>query len=99
MSVVAVKIFAFSYLVGWVDTCFSSLFTALDRPGRSLLVAVFGTVVFPVASLFILTSIWDLNGVWLMAPVSAFASGILTLVLAGTMRPGMAGKDTANKQE
>lgn len=85
MSVIAVKIFAFSYLAGWVDTCFSSFFTALDRPGRSLLVAVFGTMVFPIAALFLLTAQWGLAGVWLMAPVSAFASAILTLFLAGTL--------------
>jgi len=86
MSVTAVRIFAFSYLVGWIDTCFSSLFTALDMPGRSLTVSVFGTLVFPVAFLFILTAIWDLNGVWLMAPVSALASGVVTLLLARALR-------------
>lgn len=85
MSVTAVKIFAFSYLIGWIDTCFASLFTALDRPGRSLLAAVFGTLVFPVTFLFVLTPVWDLNGVWMMAPASAIASGILTLILAKTM--------------
>ena len=87
MSVTAVQIFAFSYLVGWIDTCFSSLFTALDMPGRSLMVSIFGTLVFPVAFLFILTAVWDLKGVWLMAPVSALASGILTLILAKTINP------------
>lgn len=86
MSVIAVKIFAFSYLAGWMDTCFASLFTALDLPGRSLLVSVFGTMVFPIAFLFILTPVWGLNGVWLMAPASAFASGIVTLLLARSLR-------------
>ena len=86
MSMTAVKIFAFSYLVGWIDTCFSSLFTALDMPGRSLLVSVFGTIVFPVAFLFVLTAMWGLNGVWMMAPVSALASGIVTLFLARVLR-------------
>lgn len=86
MSVTAVQIFAFSYLVGWVDTCFSSLFTTMDMPGRSLAVSVFGTLVFPIAFLFILTAVWDLNGVWLMAPASAFASGILTLILARPLK-------------
>ncbi|MBQ6401779.1 MAG: MATE family efflux transporter [Firmicutes bacterium] len=86
MSVTAVKIFAFSYLVGWIDMCVSSLFTALDRPGRSLLAAVFGTLVFPVAFLFILTALWGLNGVWLMAAVSGAASAALTLILARPLR-------------
>ena len=88
VSVTAIKIFSFSYLVGWIDMCFSSFFTALERPIRSLVVSLFGTLVFPVAFLFILTAIWNLNGVWLMASVAATASGILTLILAKTMKIG-----------
>ena len=86
MSRTAVKPFAFSYLSGWIDSCYSSYFTALDRPGRSFLAAVFGTLVFPVAFLFMLTPLWGLNGVWLMAPASAAASGIVTLVLYRTLQ-------------
>ena len=86
MSVTAIKLFSFSYLVGWIDMCFSSYFTALERPGRSLLVSFFGTLFFPISCLFILTSLFGLNGVWLMPTVSAIASGILTLILATNMR-------------
>ena len=86
ISITAIKIFSFSYLIGWIDMCFSSFFTALDRPVRSLLVSFFGTLVFPIAFLFLLTSIWGLNGVWLMASAAAAASGILTLILAKTLK-------------
>jgi len=86
MSVTAIKIFSFSYLVGWVDSSFSSFFTALDRPARSMVAAAFGTLVFPIASLFLLTSTLGLNGIWLTAPVSALASAVLALVLAKTMK-------------
>ncbi len=86
VSITAVRLFSFSYLLDWADMCFSSLFTALDRPVRSLLVSFFGTLVFPIAFLFILTPIWRLNGVWLMPAVSGAASGILTIVLAVTMK-------------
>ena len=86
MSVTAIKLFSFSYLVGWIDMCFSSYFTALERPGRSLLVSFFGTLFFPISCLFILTPLFGLNGVWLMPTVSAIASGILTLILATNMR-------------
>ena len=85
-SIIAIRIFAFSYLAGWIDMCFSSYFTALDRPARSFLVSLFGTLVFPIAFLFLLSGLWGLNGVWLMAPVSAVASGILTLALARTLK-------------
>lgn len=86
VSLTAIKIFSFSYLAGWIDMCFSSFFTALDRPVRSLIVSFFGTLFFPIAFLFILTSIWGLTGVWLMACVAACASGILTLILAATLK-------------
>ena len=86
VSLTAIRIFSFSYLFGWIDMCFSSYFTALDRPVRSLLVSLSGTLFFPVAFLFILTMIWGLNGVWLMSCAAGFASGILTLILARTLK-------------
>lgn len=82
MSIVAMKLFSVSYLFGWVDMCFSSYFTALERPVRSLLVSFFGTLIFPVAFLFILSDIWGLNGIWLMPTVAGVASAIFTLILA-----------------
>ena len=93
MSITAIRIFSFSYLVGWVDSSFSSFFTALDRPARSMVVAAFGTLVFPIAALFLLTPILGLNGIWLTAPVSAFASAVLALVLAKTMKLDTVGID------
>ena len=85
-SITAIKIFSFSYLTGWIDMCFSSYFTAIDRLVRSFVVSLFSTLVFPIAFLFALTAIWGLNGVWLMAFVSATASSILTLVLAKALK-------------
>ncbi|MCI8513428.1 MAG: MATE family efflux transporter [Lachnospiraceae bacterium] len=81
VSRVAIKLFSFSYLVGWIDMCFSSFFTALDKPVCSFTVAFFGTLIFPILFLFILSSIWDLDGIWLMPAISGMASAILTLIL------------------
>ncbi len=86
LSISAMKIFAFSYLVGWMDTCFSSFFTALERPARSFIVSLFGTLIFPILFLFILSGIWELNGIWLMPTIAGIASGILTLLLAATLK-------------
>ena len=86
MSVTAVKIFALSYLAGWIDMTFSSLFTSLERPIRSLLVSLMGTMVLPIVFLFTFTQIWGLTGVWLMAPTSAAVSGAFTIILAKTMK-------------
>jgi len=81
----SMKIFAFSYLVGWVDTCFSSFLTALEQPARSLIVSLFGSFIFPVLFLCILTQAWELNGVWLTPTVAGLASAVLTFVLVCTI--------------
>ncbi len=86
VSIVGMELFSISYLTGWVDMCFSSYFTAIERPMRSLLTSFFGTLVFPIAFLFLLTPLWQLNGVWLSAFASCTASAIFTLFLVGTMR-------------
>ena len=86
LSVSGMGIFAFSYLTGWVDMCFSSYFTALERPARSLLTSFFGTLVFPIGCLALLTPIWQLDGVWLTSIVSGIASAIFTVVVAATMK-------------
>lgn len=86
MSIGAMRIFAFSYLPGWIDMCFSSFFTALERPVRSLLVSLFGTLVFPVAFLFILGGFWNLDGIWWMPTAAGTASGLFTVILARTMK-------------
>ncbi|MEA5012264.1 MAG: MATE family efflux transporter [Angelakisella sp.] len=86
VSIVGMKLFSISYLTGWVDMCFSSYFTALERPVRSLLTSLFGTLVFPISFLFILTPIWQLNGVWLTSIAACTASAILTVIFAVTMK-------------
>ncbi len=86
VSIVGMKLFSISYLTGWVDMCFSSYFTAVERPVRSLLTSFFGTLLFPILFLFILTPVFALNGVWYAVIASCTASAIMTLILAITMK-------------
>ena len=86
VSIIGMKLFSLSYITGWVDMCFSSFFTALERPVRSLLTSFFGTLVFPIGFLFILTPIWKLNGVFLTAFFASTASAIVTIIFALTMK-------------
>ncbi len=86
VSIIGMKLFSLSYFTGWVDMCFSSFFTAVERPVRSLLTSFFGTLVFPIGCLFILSPIWQLNGVWLTPLFSSFASAIVTIIFALTMK-------------
>ena len=86
VSITGMKLFSLSYLTGWVDMCFSSYFTALERPKRSMLTSFFGTLVFPIAALFILTEFLQLNGVWLSALASCTVSAIFTMILYISMK-------------
>ena len=89
VSIIGMKLFSLSYLTGWVDMCFSSYFTALERPARSMLTSFFGTLVFPIGALFVLTPFLELNGVWLSALVSCTASAIFTVILYLTLKPNI----------
>ena len=82
----AMAIFVFSYLAGWIDLCFSSYFTALDMPARSLMVSFWGTFVLPVVLLLVLTPVFGLTGIWLMAPIASALSGVATLLLYKSSR-------------
>ena len=86
VSIIGMKLFSLSYITGWVDMCFSSFFTALEKPVRSLLTSFFGTLVFPIGFLFILTPIWQLNGIWLSAFFSCTVSAVVTIIFALTMK-------------
>ena len=86
VSIIGMKLFSLSYLTGWVDMCFSSYFTALERPARSMLTSFFGTLVFPIGALFILTPFLKLNGVWLSAVASCTLSAIFTVILYLTLK-------------
>ena len=86
VSIVGMKLFSLSYLTGWVDMCFSSYFTALERPGRSVLTSFFGTLVFPVLALFALAPWLGLNGVWLSPLASCTVSAVFTVILYGTLK-------------
>lgn len=86
VSITGMKLFSLSYLTGWVDMCYSSYFTALERPVRSLLTSIFGTLVFPIAAILILTPFLKLNGIWLSSLLSSTFSAILSIIIAVTLK-------------
>ena len=86
VSIVGMKLFSLSYITGWVDMCFSSYFTALERPARSMLTSFFGTLIFPIVALFVLAPWLGLNGVWLSSFVSCTASAVFTVILYSTLK-------------
>ena len=86
LTIVGMRFFSLSYLFGWIDMCLSSYFTALERPARSMMSAFFGTLVFPIASLFIMSSEFGITGVWLSAFLSSALSAAFSLILYFTLK-------------
>lgn len=81
MSIRAMKLFSFSYLVSFAGIISSSFFTALDRPLASLVLSACQTFLFPVLCLTVLPAFLGLDGVWL----TSLAAGTMTAVLAGIL--------------
>lgn len=80
ISISGIELFAISYLTGWVDICFSSYFTAVEKPIYSLLIAFWGTVIIPIVFLVLFTPIWHLNGIWITIITASIVSAILTII-------------------
>lgn len=85
MSVHGMQIFAFSYLFSWCPVLSGSFFTALNRPAFSLITASCHTLIFPIASLSLLSGFLGLSGIWLSAPTASACSFILSLTFLKTM--------------
>ncbi len=86
LALFCLKLFSYSYFFGWIDSCFSSCFTSLELPMRSLLLSLFGALIFPVVFLFILAPVWHLKGVFLMPFYASAASAVLATGLALTLK-------------
>lgn len=86
MSMTAMSLYAFAYLVNWVDGCLSGYLTALEHPGRSLAVSLLGTIVFPTICLALMVPSLGLNGVWLMPFAAGILSAIAALVAVNTLK-------------
>lgn len=85
LSIHAMKLYALSYLVNWIDGCLSGFLTALGQAGRSFVVSIMGTLVFPLVGLAIMVPSMRLDGVCLMPLLSGVANAVLAIVLVITM--------------
>lgn len=88
LSIHAMRLYALSYLVNWIDGCLSGFLTALGQAGRSFVVSIMGTLVLPLAGLAILVPSMGLDGVCLTPLLSGAVSAVLAVVLVMTMRKG-----------
>ena len=82
MSLRAMRFYALSYLVSWVEMTLAGFLTALEKPWHSLAISLLGTFVFPLVFLAILVPLWQLDGVWVLNFVSSVFSAVVAVVIA-----------------
>ena len=82
MSLRAMRFYALSYLVSWVQMTLAGYLTALEKPWHSLAISLLGTFVFPLVFLAILVPLWQLDGVWVLNFVSSVFSAVVAVVIA-----------------
>ena len=81
LSLRAMRLYSISYLVGWIPVTLSNYMTAVERPRRSIDIALLATLVFPLIFLAILVPLWGLDGVWLLYFVSGIFSAIASIII------------------
>ena len=67
MSLTAMQLYSFTYLISWIDVGLTAFFTALNKPGISLSISIGRSLIFPLTIIWILVYFFGLNGVWLTA--------------------------------
>ena len=75
----AMELFSLTYLTCWFNVAISAFFTAVNRPGASLILSFGNALVFPLLALAVLPRLWGIDGVWL---TPACGSGAAAVFLA-----------------
>ena len=86
LSIRAMRLYAFSYLVSWIDGTLAGFMTAVERPWHSLAISLLGTSVYPLLFLAILVPLWGLDGVWIHHFVAGVFSAITAVLIVRHVR-------------
>ncbi len=70
LSVQALRIIAFSYLLGGLTTFYPAFFTGMGNGTASLSIAVVKSFAFPLAGLLVLPLMFGTAGIWLVTPLA-----------------------------
>ena len=81
LSTRAMMIYSACYLFTGFSMFGSSFFTALNNGIISAIIAVCRTLVFQMASVFILPLILGVDGIWVSIIVAEFLSALMTVIL------------------
>ncbi|MCR4958843.1 MAG: MATE family efflux transporter [Prevotella sp.] len=86
LSLRAMQLYAFSYLVSWIDGTLSGFMTAVERPLQSLTISLLSTFVFPLLFMAVLVPLWGLDGVWLLHFVAGVFSAAAAILIVHRVR-------------
>lgn len=86
LTVSGFQIFALSFLFMGFAIYGSSFFTALNDGLTSAAISFLRTLVFQVAAVLLLPTIWDIDGIWMSIVVAEFMAVVLTAAFLATKR-------------
>ena len=86
LTVNALRIFSFSFLISGFNIYASAFFTALNNGGVSAAISTARTLVFQVIAVFVMPLMFGLNGIWSATIAAEFLTIILSVILIITYR-------------
>lgn len=86
LTVSSFQIFALSFIFMGFAIYGSSFFTALNDGLTSAAISFLRTLVFQVAAVLLLPTIWDIDGIWMSIVVAEFMAVVLTAAFLATKR-------------
>lgn len=86
LTISGFQIFALSFIFMGFAIYGSSFFTALNDGLTSAAISFLRTLVFQVAAVLLLPTIWDIDGIWMSIVVAEFMAVVLTAAFLATKR-------------
>ena len=80
LTINAIRLYSLSYIISWFNIFASSFFTALNNGFVSALISFLRTLLFQVAMILILPSIWGINGIWLSVVLAEILAIIVSII-------------------
>ena len=80
LTINAIRLYSLSYILSWFNIFASSFFTALNNGFVSALISFLRTLVFQVAMILILPSVWGINGIWLSVVFAEILAIIVSII-------------------
>ena len=77
----AMELFSLTYLTCWFNVAISAFFTAVNRPGASLILSFGNALVFPLLALAVLPRLWGIDGVWLTPACGDLLTAVAAVAL------------------